>query len=193
VNLLSIVFLVSSTFAARPQSVFLPSCDNSQQISPAKKEIREGLKAIPRGLLVAREAYFNIQSTDVGGTPVKIRSYQSFMKSNGKPRARILCGDSETPLRNRFSMMAPTLIDNKSASNPRHIFWQFQVLAEDSILSPWNTRSIALQNFQHVDKTMDKLGYETKVYQISQQRYEITYEQKSIGKIETLSVVYDLD
>lgn len=172
--------------------VALPDCEGVSQHSHIKYELKDGLKSIPKGLLVAREAYFFVESVNDDGS-VKIKSHQSFLNSKGKPKAKILCGSSDSPLKNRFSMMAPTLIHNKIDRHTPNIYWQFQVLADQAVLSSWNTRSIALQSHQDVEKIVEQLGYQAKVYQLGSNKFEIQYQQKTDNKVQSVTVVYDLD
>ena len=67
-------------------------------------------------------------------------------------------------------MMGPTLIYTGEASKEKNIFWQFQVLADSTLLSPWNTRSLALSSSADIEKTLTSLGYETKIYQLSSKK-----------------------
>lgn len=187
-----VAFLGLPTLAAKTQATYLPACD-SFQTHRQKQELPGGLDSIPKGTLVAREAYFYIESQD---SSVKIRSYQSFLKSNLKIKnenkpARILCGTSDFPINNRFSMIVPTLIDNNSGT--QNTFWQFQILAKESNLSPWNTRSVALQNYPDVKKMLKNFGYDVRFYRLSENKYEVRYQQKTVDKTQTLSMIYDLD
>jgi hypothetical protein len=201
-NLIAIfvaMIVVTTAFAAKPilnsnssSQVALPSCERGSHFSYDKYEMKDGLKAIPKGLLVAREAFFTVESRTDEGKPVTIQSYQSFLNSK-KSKAKILCGSADSPLKNRFSMMAPTLIHTNSDRENKNVFWQFQVLAEDTVLSSWNTRSIALQHPGNVEKVLENLGYESQVRQISPKKFAITYKQKSQENTQTLTIVYDFE
>ena len=90
-------------------------------------------------------------------------------------------------------MMGPTLIHTGEATSEQNIFWQFQVLADSTLLSPWNIKSLALSSSGDFGKTLASLGYETKIYQLASRQYEIIYSQKQQDKFQVLSIVYDFD
>jgi hypothetical protein len=180
-------------YSANP-STLLPACEKSPTFLTANKNIlRGGMKAIPKGMLVAREANFYVESRTFEGTLVKIQSHQSFINSKSNTKPKVVCGSSEAPLKNRFSMMAPTLINNDAEAQSKNIFWQFQVLAENTKLSSWNTKSLALSSSQDLERTLGSLGYEAKVFQLSSSQFEIVYSQKLADKNQALSIIYDLD
>lgn len=192
------IFIVIASlqgYAGQPLSVTkepvaLPVCQN-QMVSPhSRHSLKDGLEAIPEGLLVARDAQFSIEARSKEGPMATVRAYQSFLNLHRKNPPRILCGSSEAPVQNRFSMMAPTLVHMKQKG--LNVFWQFQVLSENSVLSPWNTRSLALRSEEKLEKTLGLLGYSTEVFQISSSIYVVVYQQKTKDKVQTLSVTYDL-
>jgi hypothetical protein len=199
--LLATLFFASPLIAAKPGikaaqdiQMPLPTCEKPPSfLSSSREEIKGGLRSLPKGLLVAREAHFYVESRGFEGDLIKAQSYQSFLKSKNQSKAMVVCGSAESPVKNRFSMMAPTLIDHAGNANKRNVFWQFQVLADNNLLSSWNTRSLALSSREDVEKTISSLGYEAKVYPISHNKVEIVYSQKTLDKKQAVSIIYDLD
>ncbi len=189
-------------WAAKPTLSFkensalpLPVCEKESlsKVSPNKVELKGDLSSLPKGILVAREAHFTIESRSVEGSLVKVQSFQSFVNSNLKTKPKVVCGSSELPLKTRFSMMGPTLINTSQVSKEKNVFWQFQVLADNTLLSPWNIRSLALSTSADFEKTLVSLGYQTKVYQLNSHQYEIVYLQKQTDGKQALSIIYDFD
>ncbi len=194
------------SWAAKPTLNFkenfalaLPVCEKEPLSKSAanKMELKTDLASLPKGVLVAREVHFSIESRSVEGSLVKVQSFQSFVNSNSnsnsKSKPKVVCGSSELPLKTRFSMMGPTLIHTGEASKEKNIFWQFQVLADNTLLSPWNIRSLALSSSADFEKTLASLGYHIKIYQLKSQQYEIVYSQKQSDSQQYLSIIYDFD
>ena len=90
-------------------------------------------------------------------------------------------------------MMGPTLIHTGDATKEKNVFWQFQVLADNTLLSSWNIRSLAMNSSGDFEKTLTSLGYETKIYQLKSNQFEIVYSQKQADTQQALSIIYDFD
>ncbi len=201
ITLATIFFCAGLGWAAKPSLTFkgsstlpLPVCKPESATPKAHKiELKGGLAALPKGVLVAREAHFSVESRSVEGSLVRVQSVQSFLNSKLNSKPKVVCGTSELPLKTRFSMMGPTLIHTGEATSEQNIFWQFQVLADSTLLSPWNIKSLALSSSGDFGKTLASLGYETKIYQLASRQYEIIYSQKQPDKFQALSIVYDFD
>ena len=189
------------SWAARPTLNFkdqpalaLPSCEpETASVSLQKTEVKGSISSLPQGILVARESHFSVESRTVEGSLVRVQSFQSFVNSKLKSKAKVVCGSSELPFKERFSMMGPTLINIGSSRIEKNIFWQFQVLADNTLLSPWNLKSLSMSSSADIDKTLASLGYQTQIYKLKSNQYEIIYSQKQTHKHQTLSIIYDLD
>ncbi len=201
-TLAGLFLFTALSWAAKPTLNFkensalaLPVCEKEHLSKSAanKIELKADLASLPKGVLVAREVHFSIESRSVEGSLVKVQSFQSFVNSNLKSKPKVVCGSSELPLKTRFSMMGPTLIHTGEASKEKNVFWQFQVLADNTLLSPWNIRSLALSSSADFEKTLASLGYQTKIYQLKSQQYEIVYSQKQSDSQQSLSIIYDFD
>lgn len=203
ITLLTVLFCSGASWAAKPTLNFkgssalpLPICEKEKSAAATHKvELSGGLQSLPAGILVARQAHFSIEARSVEGSLVKAQTFQSFVNSgsNIKSKPKVICGNSELPLKTRYSMMGPTLIYTGEASKEKNIFWQFQVLADSTLLSPWNTRSLALSSSADIEKTLTSLGYETKIYQLSSKKFEIVYSQKRNDDKQALSIIYDFN
>lgn len=201
-TLATLILFTGLGWAAKPalhfnekSALLLPVCENENPIVAAnsKIEMKGGLASLPKGMLVARQAHFSVQSRSVEGSLVKVQSFQSFVNSKLKSKPKVVCGSSELPFKTRFSMMGPTLINTDESSKEKNIFWQFQVLADSVTLSSWNIKSLALSSSADIEKTLASLGYETKIYQLKSKQYEIIYSQKKADDRRELSIIYDLD
>ena len=95
-----------------------------------------GLSRLPETVLVAREAEFYVE----GGSELKLYGYQSFLKK-GPGSSQVLCGNHAPEARERFSLVAPTLIDTHKKSKIGQSLWQFQMVADGSKYSFWNMKS----------------------------------------------------
>lgn len=175
-------------------SFALQACEPAPAVDTTHKvEVKGPMRALPSGILVAREAHFSVESRSVEGSLVRVESYQSFINSNLKSKAKILCGSSELPLKARFGMMGPTLIHLGAGASDKNIFWQFQVLADNTLLQPWNVKSLAMSSSGDIEKTLFSLGYKTKIFKLKSNQYEIQYIQKQEDKTQSLNIIYDLD
>lgn len=125
------------------------------------------------------------------GKNVKIHSYQSFVRPKEHAYGKILCGTTPENFANRFSMMAPTLIDASSDRKVGNSMWQFQVIADAKGYSVWNKQSPSFSRAEGLDKTFKGQHVNYHLYQISHNEFELVVEQNTGGMSETLSVRYE--
>lgn len=189
IRVFSVLFLFNWGLHAAPANFSLRECEKKSDSIFKEEPETQLIPLVPKGVLVAREARFFVQSHHAAG--YRLQSFQSFLNSKQKSSPRIVCGSSEMPLKTRFSMLAPTLIDTDT-EKPRNAFWQFQIVADETLISPWNTRSLAVSSSDPVEKLVEKLGYNMKINKLSPHSYEIIFLQKTAEHSQALSMIYDL-
>ncbi|MBX2988416.1 MAG: hypothetical protein KF802_11025 [Bdellovibrionaceae bacterium] len=167
-----------------------PSCTARPDfLKETRTEISGGFAGLPKGqVLVARDAEMWVENTE-GDRPVRLHSYQSFVRSR---QSKILCGDVPEKFADRFSLIAPTLIDADSKQKIGHSLWQFQVIADREGLSAWNKKSPVMSKTGALDafflKDM-KLAY--RLYHIGDNEFELLVQKEADGMLQTLSVRYE--
>lgn len=158
-------------------------------LSESRTEFVGSIDKLPQmGLLVAREAEFYIEGQTERGSPVKVHGYQSFVAQS---KNKILCGAGAKGMQERFSLVAPTLIDTTSAQKVGSSLWQFQILAKEDQFSAWNMKSPLASGPAAMVKFLSKPGTQYHLYQIGYNEYEMMVVRESQGVKQYLSVRYD--
>ncbi|MGM3015963.1 hypothetical protein, partial [Bacillus cereus group sp. BC329] len=77
-------------------------------------------------------------------------------KSRGQ--ARIVCGNTPANFADRFSLVAPTLIDGSAERQVGNSLWQFQgIAAAEQGLSVWNKKSPSLAKSDSLDSLLKEM------------------------------------
>ena len=147
------------------------------------QEIKD-ISTLPKSLVfVAREAEFFVEDLE---SEARLHSYQSFLSK--KSTSKVLCGKVSAAEKQRFSVVAPTIIDLTGAKATGHSLWDFQMQASPEKISAWNRKSPT--HAQSLDEVFPKNSQFT-IYQISHDQFEIVITQKEGRNLKTLSVRYD--
>lgn len=170
-----------------------PDCANRPEfLSETRTELTGGLKALPKTVLVAREAEMWVEGRAENGSPVRVHAYQSFVQKKSRAQARILCGNTPEHFADRFSLVAPTLIDVSADRRVGNSLWQFQVIAAEQGLSVWNKKSPSLAKSEKLDALMKEMKTPYRVYQIGRNEYELVLQKDVGGVMQTLSLRYEV-
>jgi hypothetical protein len=158
-------------------------------LSESRTELVGSIDKLPQmGLLVAREAEYYIDGKTEGGLPVRVHGYQSFVAHS---KNQILCGAGAKGVQERFSLIAPTLIDTTVAQKTGSSLWQFQILAKEDQFSAWNIKSPLGAGPAAMAKALSKPGTQYHMYQVGYNEYEMMVIRESKGVKQYLSVRYD--
>lgn len=165
-----------------PTHVLAPACGSERPAFLSREnrtEILGGFQALPKKALVARDAQMWVESQD-DKNPLKLHAYQSFEQK--RESAKVLCGNAPQSLAERFSLIAPTLVDLNPKKEVGNSLWQFQVIADRGTYSVWNKKS----------HTMSKTANATyRLYEVGQNEYELVVQKDVDGVMQTLSVRYE--
>lgn len=168
-----------------------PECETRPEfITEMRTEIPGGLKALPKTVLVARDAEMWVEGSDAGKA-VRVHAYQSFVQQKSRANAKVLCGSTPADFSNRYSLVAPTLIDSSADRRVGNSMWQFQVIADHKGYSVWNKKSPSLSNADHLESLMQDMKTTYRVYQVSHNEYELLLQKEDAGVVQTLSIRYE--
>lgn len=173
----------------RPQFMTAPACDNRPEfLTELRSEFVGSLKRLPETVLVARDVEYYVESTS-GAEKTRLHGYQSFMKASVS--GQILCGNVSQDLGQRFSLLAPTLIDTHKKHRAGQSLWQFQLLTEAQRFSFWNLKSAAMPQNENLEEWLESSGAQYKIYQRSHTEFELMLVKKEGETSQYLSVRYD--
>lgn len=197
-GILLLVLLSTTSFAVknesagkllRPEFNRAPDCDHRPEfLTDLRAEFVGNLASLPETVLVARNAEYYVEG-EQAGTPIKLHGFQSFLKSS--PSAEVLCGNSSDASKERFSLMAPTLIDTNEKTKVGQSLWQFQMMTEGTKYSFWNLKSAARTEKQDLESFLKNAGATYKIYQRSHDEYELLIVKKERDVTQYLSIRYD--
>jgi hypothetical protein len=172
----------------RPSFKEAPACDSRPEfLSEIRTDFTSNLQQLPPTVLVAREAEFYVEGTREN-TPVKLHGYQSFLRKN--PTSQVLCGKAPTT-GERFSLLAPTLIDTNKNPRVGQSLWQFQMMSDGGKYSFWNLKSPSFGAGQNIEALLKESGATYKVYQRSHDEFELLVTKKEGTITQYLSIRYD--
>lgn len=180
-RLVNPLFFKAPDCAARPEFM-----------SEARTELVGGIEALPKSVLVAREAEMWVEGRAENGSAVRVHAYQSFLQKKSRGQARIVCGSTPVNFADRFSLVAPTLIDVSADRHVGNSLWQFQVIAAEQGLSVWNKKSPSLAKSDRLDSLLKEMKTPYRVYQLGRNEYELLIQKESGGVTQTLSLRYDV-
>jgi hypothetical protein len=168
-----------------------PRCEGRPDfITEVRPEILGGFEKLPQMVLVANEAEYYVESR-ANGDDVRIHSYQSFSSVDAKENSKIVCGSVKSAVSSRFSLFAPTLIDNTVGKKIGQSLWQFQMLTDSQGFSVWNQRSLAFSEKESLEKNVLKFGGNYRIYQLSHNQFEVVISKEVDGLVQYLSIKYD--
>ena len=192
-----LVLLSTTSFAVKqdnpgkllqPEYVSAPACENRPEfLSEIRNDYVGTLARLPETVLVARDAEYYIEGRQAD-RPLKLYGYQSFLQSS---RSQVLCGNSPETLKQRFSLLAPTLIDTYKTPRVGQSLWQFQLFTEGSKFSFWNLKSPSLPNKETLEAWIKSTGAQYKIYQRSHSEFELMLVKKEGDTTQYLSIRYD--
>lgn len=161
------------------------ACDGRPDfLTEVRSDFIGTLNQLPEAVLVARAVEYYVEFE----RGLRVHGYQSLQSPNSK--SRILCG-SGGELNQRFSLLAPTLIDTHKKRNDGHSLWQFQLLTDVDRFSFWNLRSVGLKRLSDLEDWIKSNGARYKVYQRTHTEFELMIVKQSAQGTQYLSVRYD--
>lgn len=191
-SILALLILVSSVGQAKP-SVFTAtkvnmnknkSCPlNSIEDVSRWQELSKGWESLPRSVLVAKEVRMVVD-----GENFHFESAQNFLKPGTEP---VVCQRGEISADQRFSLLAPTLIDGVENGKVGSSVWNFQILSSRKKIKVWNTQSRGFTEAFELAKVFKDQGASEKYYRGQRNEYALIATKDSGGKSITLTVVFD--
>jgi hypothetical protein len=168
-----------------------PECSERPEfISETRTEIVGGFAALPKAVLVARDAEMWVEGRE-DAKHLKVHAYQSFLQAKSRKQGKVLCGTLPEDFADRFSLMAPTLIDASLGQKVGNSMWQFQVIADRKAFSVWNKKSIATGKSEKLDQLFKDQQTPYRLYQIGHNEFELVVK-KDVGLVsQTLSVRFE--
>lgn len=168
-----------------------PECaERPEFVSETRTEIVGGFEALPKAVLVARDAEMWVEGREEGRA-VKMHAYQSFMQAKTRSQGKVLCGSTPEDFADRFSLMAPTLIDASVGQKVGNSMWQFQMIADRKAYSVWNKKSLGLSKADKLDVIFKNQQTPYRLYQVGHNEFELVV-QKEVGRVtQTLSVRFE--
>lgn len=163
------------------------SASRPEFLSEVRTDFAGSLNSLPQTLLVARDAEYYVEGKR-GEETIKLHGYQSFLKKASA--AHIICG-SASQATERFSLLAPTLIDTHKKPRVGQSLWQFQMMTDGGKFSFWNLKSPSFGSEQNVETLMKESGATYKVYQRSHDEFELLVTKKEGDITQYLSIRYD--
>lgn len=171
----------------RPSFTSAPACEARPEfLSEMRTEFTSSLQHLPQTVLVAREAEYYIEGQK-GEKEIRMHGYETFLKKNS---SQVLCGNGPE-IAERFSLVAPTLIDTHKKPRVGQSFWQFQMMTEGGKFSLWNLKSPSLSTTQNIESFLKESGASYKMYQRSHDEFELLVIKKEGGVTQYLSIRYD--
>lgn len=192
-----LVLVSTSSFALKqenlgklvqPQFSTAPACSSRPEfLTDMRNDFVGTLGRLPETVLVARAAEFYIEGNQAD-QELRLYGYQSFL---GESASQVLCGNTSDSFKERFSLMAPTLIDTYKSPRVGQSLWQFQMMAEGSKFSFWNLKSPSMKSKADLEQWLKATGAQYKIYQRSHQEYELMIVKKDKQTTQYLSIRYD--
>ena len=175
-----------------PLSLQAPDCSGRPNfLHNSRSEVAGGFAALNKNVLVARDAEMWVEGKAKADQDFRVHTFQSFVKAKPRSQGRVVCGTMPKDFSDRFSLVAPTLIDNKNSAQIGNSMWQFQVFAQENQFAVWNKKSSIFSKTSSVDQTLKSLALNYRLYQISNHQYEMVIQKESADSIQTLSVRYE--
>lgn len=170
----------------RPIFKEAPECSSRPEfLSEVRTDFSSSLNHLPQTLLVARDVEYYVEGKR-GEESVKLHGYQSFVKQN----AQVVCGKPSVTAE-RFTLVAPTLIDNNQKPKVGQSLWQFQIMTEGKKVSFWNLKSSSFGSAPDLQNLLKDSGATYKVYQRSHDEFELLVTKKEGDITQYLSIRYD--
>lgn len=157
----------------------------------SRQEIVGGSKGLPKTVLVAREAQVWVEGKTGTGAPVRLYAVQNFLHPETREFGRVICGQTPVDFQQRYSLVAPTLIDASPERKVGNSLWQFQVIANSGQYSVWNRRSPTLTRSTNLEDLLRDQSSTAKIFQTGPREYEIVVQRDVAGVTQTLSVRYE--
>lgn len=168
-----------------------PECgERPEFLNENRTPVAGGFGALPKAVLVARDAEMWVEGSS-DGSPVKMHAFQSFVKPKTRALGRVLCGSTPMNFSDRFSLVAPTLIDVSAGRHVGNSVWQFQVIADNKGYSVWNKQSPSFSKASQLENLLRDQKSEYRLYQLNHNEYELLIQKDVAGVTQTLSVRYE--
>ncbi|MEK2646949.1 hypothetical protein [Bdellovibrio sp. BCCA] len=185
-------FAVNKDISGRliqPSFASAPACEERPEfLTEIRNDFVGTVSRLPEAVLVARDVEYYIEGKH-GDEAVKLYGYQSFLQQTAA--SQILCGSTPQAGKERFSLLAPTLIDTRKQPKIGQSLWQFQLMTEGNKYSFWNLKSPALKNKTDLEKWLKSSGAQYKIYQRSHTEFELMLVKKEREVTQYLSIRYD--
>lgn len=170
-----------------------PDCSSRPEfLVETRPEVPGGLSALPKAVLVARDAEMWIEGRAEDGAALRVHAYQSFVQKKSRSHGKVLCGSMPENFADRFSLVAPTLIDVSEDKRVGNSLWQFQVIADHKGFSVWNKKSPSLSKAESLAELLSGMKAQYRLYQISHNEYELLLQKDVGGVTQTLSLRYEV-
>lgn len=148
-----------------------------------RQELSKAWESLPGVVLVAKKAHLVVE-----GDGFRSESLQNFLKPGSAPQ---VCVTGDTKQSQRFSILAPTLIDLTSSANTGSSVWNFQLITEKKQVRAWNLLSRVSTTSFDLSKIFKDQGAVEKYYRLGAADYEIVVTKEIGGKSVTLTVTFD--
>lgn len=174
-----------------PKSSETVACSSRPSfVVDSRSEIAGGFEALPKSVLVARDAEIWVEGQE-NGPSIRVHAYQSFLKPKKGSEGKVLCGQTPDGFRERFAITAPTLVDFSEDRKIGHSFWQFQIVADDQKFSVWNHKSPMSTKSGLISDLLKKDKTPYRLYQVGHNEYEMIIQKETAGVLQTLSIRYE--
>ncbi len=151
-------------------------------------ELTKSWESLPAKMLIAMRAYMIVE-----GDGYRAESMQDFLNPNAKVGECLSRDEKSAPIKSkqRFSVLAPTIIDLTVDKKTGSSVWNFQLFLEKDKVSSWNSISKASnQNFD-LSKLFKEQGFQEKYYRLRGNQYEIVAFKEVNGKSVTISIIFE--
>ena len=165
------------------------SCPLSNYNSEDKRvELTKSWESLPAKVLIAMRAHMIVE-----GEGYRTETVQDFLNPNAKVGECLSRAEKSSELKSkqRFSVLAPTIIDLTIDKKTGSSVWNFQLFLEKDKVSSWNSVSKASnQNFD-LAKLFKDQGFQEKYYRLRGNQYEIVAFKEMNGKLVTISIIFE--
>ncbi len=165
------------------------SCPLSSYNSEDKRvELTKSWESLPAKVLIAMRAHMIVE-----GEGYRSETVQDFLNPNAKVGECLSRLEKFEPIKSkqRFSVLAPTIIDLTADKKTGSSVWNFQLFLEKDKVSSWNSISKASnQNFD-LSKLFKEQGFQEKYYRLRGNQYEIVAFKEVSGKLVTISIIFE--
>lgn len=178
---------------SKPLLFEAPECGDQRPefLTGSRQEVPGGWKSLPKTVLVARDAQVWVEGKTKSGSPVRLFAVQSFVNPETRQFGRVVCGQSPQDFHERFSLIAPTLIDASPDRKVGDSVWQFQVIANAGQFSVWNRKSPSMTRSTTIKNLLETEGSGYRLFQVGQREFDLVVQKDVAGVTQTLVIRYE--